>query len=159
MSQYVQITDVKMLGSMPSEDIDQLETLYPGITNATATAVSGLFDSKLAKRYGAPFTAPYPDAIVFNVAREVAWRLWLKRGYNPSGQLDQSLEKDHLEAIAWLDEAANSQTGLVELPSKQDVLGASGAVNRGGPLAYHESSPWTWTDLQRTAGRTEDSSS
>lgn len=141
---------------MPPQDIDELELQQSGIVDATATAVSGMFDSKLIKRYAAPFLTPFPNALIFNVARETAWRLWLKRGFNPSGQTDQAIEKDHLEAMEWLKDAADSKDGLVELPKKETDLGKSGAVNAGGPLSYSEQSPYVWADLQEQTALQED---
>lgn len=148
MAGYCSITELKMLGTMPSADVDALESAYPGLVQATIDAVSGQFDARLAKRYAAPFAAPYPQALVFNVVRIVAFRLWMKRGFNPNGVMDAALAKDAEQAEAWLKEAANSKDGLVELPTRQSELGTS-AVSAGGPLGYSEQSPYTWTTLQR----------
>lgn len=141
---------------MPPEDIDALEQIYPGITLKTVTKVSGMYDARLRKRYEAPFASPYPDPLVFNVSRETAWRLWLKRGFNPSGAIDQLLEKEHLEAEAWVKEAADSETGLVELPVRQATPAEASAINAGGPLGYSETSPYAWTTLQRETATDED---
>lgn len=148
MAGYCSIQELKLLGTMPAADIDALESAYPGMVQATIDAVSGQFDSRLAKRYAAPFASPYPQALVFNVVRLVAYRLWMKRGFNPNGIMDQALAKDAEQAEAWLKEAADSKDGLVELPSRQTALGTS-AVSAGGPLGYSEHSPYTWTTLQR----------
>lgn len=151
MSQYVVVAETKLLGSMPAEDIDALETLYPGLHDATATAVSGMFDARLQKRYAAPFQSPYPDVLKFKVAHVVVYRLWLKRGYNPSSAQDAAIRQDNDDAEAWLREAADSKDGLVELPAKQGTpLGAS-AVDSGGPLGYSEASPYAWMDRQSEA--------
>jgi len=159
VSEYVTTEEVKTLGSMPAGDVDALETQQPGLVVATIRAVSGIFDARLVKRYAAPFATPYPDPLKFNVAREVAWRLWLKRGFNPSSAMDQTLEKDHLEALEWLREAADSEKGLVELPARQATPGEAAAVNAGGPFGYSEASPYVWTTAQRDAGLEEDASS
>lgn len=156
MAAYATQNEIELFGSMPAEDIAALETLYPGIVAATSTYVSALFDAKLAKRYGAPFNTPYPFALVYNVARVVAYRLWLKRGYNPNGQLDVQIKADADEALAWLAEAANSATGLVELPITNGALNGASAITQGAPLAYTEASPYVWTDKQRETGRAED---
>lgn len=151
MSNYVTMQDVKDLGSMAPEDVDALEALYPGIVVRIATAVSGLFDARLAKRYAAPFIEPFPNALVFNVSRMVAWRLWIRRGFNPSSPIDTLLEKENLDAEAWLKEAADGDKGLVELPARQATPGEATAVNVGGPLGYSEPSPYQWLDVQREA--------
>lgn len=147
MSQYTSIDDVKQLGSMPAEDIDELEALYPDITDRTATAVSGLFDARLRKRYAVPFRTPYPTSLQMAVAAWVAYRLWLKRGFNPSTAHGSAIERDYEDAKEWLREAADSQNGLVELPLREEELGP-GAVSAGGPLGYSEASPYDWTDRQ-----------
>lgn len=133
---------------MPAEDIDALNVLYPGIIDANLVSVSGQIDARLCKRYAAPFAAPYPDAVISVCARLAAWRLWMKRGFNPGGALDQALQQDAKDADDWLKEAANSKDGLIELPAIQAPLGSS-AVNAGGPLGYSEQSPYVWTTYQR----------
>jgi Protein of unknown function (DUF1320) len=148
MSCYVTIQDIKDLGTLPAEDIDLLEAKYPGVTLRVATRISGIFDSRLIKRYAAPFKEPYPDALVDNVARVVAWRLLLKRAFNPSSEQDQLVKEEKDEALAWLKEAADSKDGLVELPIKQATPPGVSGVNAGGPLGYSEASPYEWTDIQ-----------
>lgn len=153
MSCYVTIQDVKDLGTLPAEDIDEIEARYPGLTLRIATKVSAYFDSRLAKRYAAPFREPYPDVLIDQVARVVAYRLTLKRGFNPSSEQDQLIEKEKDEALAWLKEAADSKDGLIELPARQATPPDVAAVNAGGPLAYSEPDPYTWTTLQAEAAR------
>ena len=157
MSQYATLSDVQQLASMPAADVAALEAAETGIVDAISTAISGFFDSKLIKRYAAPFETPYPPALVFAVARVVAYRLWLRRGYNPTGELDAAIRQDYDDAIEWLNEAANSETGLIELPKKDAALGGS-HVGAGAPLSYHEASPYTWADEQYTDGILEDQS-
>lgn len=151
MSAYVTTAELKLLGSMPSEDIDALESRYAGVTSATIVAVSGRFDSRLAKRYASPFQAPYPDSLKLAVAQEVAYRLYLKRGFNGAVEQDQAIAKDHDDAEAWLKEAVDGEKGLVELPVIQATPAQAAAVNVGGPFGYAEASPYEWTDVQSEA--------
>ncbi|AKT38258.1 phage protein Gp36 family protein [Chondromyces crocatus] len=155
MSCYVTIDDIKDLGTLPAEDIDEIERLWPGLTLRIATKVSAHFDSRLAKRYAAPFREPYPDVIIDNVARVVAYRLTLKRGFNPSSEQDQLIQQEKDEALAWVKEAADSKDGLIELPARQATPPDVAAVNAGGPLGYSEQSPYTWPVLQAKAARHE----
>ncbi|MCC6557187.1 MAG: DUF1320 family protein [Polyangiaceae bacterium] len=148
MSCYITIQDVKDLGTLPAEDIDDLEVRYPGLTLRIGTKISAHFDSKLAKRYATPFQQPYPDAIIDQVARVVAYRLTLKRGFNPSSEQDQLIKEEKDEALAWLSETADAQNGKVELPIRQATPPDVAAVNAGGPLGYSEASPYTWMDIQ-----------
>lgn len=148
MSQYCTIAQLKMLGSMPAEDIDALNSMYPGIVDANIVSISGQIDARLSKRYAAPFESPYPDALVSICARLCAYRLWLKRGFNPNGATDQAIQQDAKDADDWLKEAANSKDGLIDLPIKQDTVLKSG-ISAGGPMGYSEASPYVWADIQR----------
>jgi hypothetical protein len=149
MSQYLTANELDLYGCMPGEDREALEDQYPGITVAVIVGVSGVFDSMLSKRYGAPFETPYPDALKWNVAQVVAGRLMLKRGYNPESKQDSEIKEAHDLALQWLKDAADPEKGLVELPVKQINQPGNSAINSGAPLAYSEASPYTWTDRQR----------
>lgn len=151
MSSYATIDQVKTFGVMPAEDVDDLEARYPGVVAANVTGISGQFDASLVKRYAAPFVAPYPDSLIFNVVQVVVLRLYLKRGFNPSSAQDAQIIKLADAAMAWLRDAADSKDGLVELPIRQQT--GPSAVNSGGPLAYGEASPYTAMDQQSLAVR------
>jgi phage gp36-like protein len=154
MAGYVDIEYVKLVGSMPAADVDQLDTLYAGTVAGVSEAVSRMFDARLAKRYAAPFATPYPEALKWHVAQVVVYTLWQKRGFNPSSEMDSLITKNRDEALAWLKEAADAKDGLIELPLRQDTT-AEG-VSKGAPLSYHEQSPYKWTDLQAEEARFED---
>ena len=143
---YVDIEYVKR-GSMPAIDVEELEAQEPGLVEALAAEESAYADSFLGKRYRVPFSPPYPEALRRHVRDLVVYRLYAKRGY-PQGtsRQDEVVKNDRDEAEAWLREAANSQTGLVEIgpPNATEP-----EVTRGGPLSYSESSPYEWTDVQR----------
>jgi hypothetical protein len=149
-------SELRMLGDMPPNLVDTVESKFPGIVAGKIAAVSGIFNTKLAKRYAAAFTMPYPDALKMQVACVVAFRLWIVLGYNPEGALDQHLKALHDAALAWLDSAANGETGLIELPGSEDPMAS--AVDKGGTLAYTETSPYVWADVQSDRGRDEDRS-
>lgn len=156
MAAYVDLAYVKTVGSMPPADLDALESLYPGTFAAVAESVSRVFDGRLWKRYAAPFASPYPEALKWHVAQVVVAALWQKRGYNPGSAQDAIIQSNREAALAWLKEAADSKDGLIELPLRENTT-AEG-VARGGPRAYHEASPYRWTDVQRDAGRLDDQS-
>lgn len=150
MSQYTDIEIVKDLGSMPAEDIDALEVLYPGITNRLAIFYSGKINARLRKRYATPF-ADVPDTpvgLLICASQLVAYRLWLKRGFNPRSEHNQAIRDDYQEARDWLIEAADGQDGLIELPLRETDPPAASGVDQGGPLGYSEASPYTWTTRQ-----------
>jgi phage gp36-like protein len=150
MSKYTTIALVKDLGSMPAEDVDTLVGQYSGLVDRLIEYTSGEFDSYLAKRYQVPFGDPpdTPHSVVLNVSLVVCFRLWMKRGFNPSAQQDSFIKEQHDRALEWLKEAADAKDGFIELPRRQDTLGKS-AVVLGAPLAYSEASPYTWIDNQR----------
>lgn len=152
---YVDIAYVKLVGSMPAADIDAVEALYPGTFEGLAESVCRTFDARLQKRYATPFLAPYPEALRFAVAQVLVYLLFMKRGFNPSSEQDGLVQSNRDEALTWLKEAADSKEGLVELPLREDLKATEG-ITRGGPLVYHEASPYKWTDTQRDDGRTED---
>lgn len=154
MPAYVDAAYVKLVGSMPAEDIDDLEIRYPGLFDQLALAVSRTFDARLLKRYAAPFVDP-PETLKWHVAHVVAAALWQKRGYNPGSAQDQIIETNRVEALAWLKDAADSKEGLVELPRREDQPGVSG-ISRGGPLFYSEASPYAWLDDELARARVED---
>lgn len=156
MSCYPTMQDVKDVSSLPASDIDNLESLYsnpllsePSFFRRVATFVSAEFDSRLMKRYLAPFVDPVPDVLRLMTARVVGYRLLLKRGFNPNSAQDQLVVDEKNEAIGWLKEAADSKDGCVELPARQTSSPHATAVDVGGPLGYSEGSdPYTWVDLQ-----------
>lgn len=154
MQELVTHEELKMLGDMPPNLVDTVEAKFPGIVQGKVRAVSGLFNTKLVKRYPRAFEAPFPEALKLQVACVVAFKLWMVLGYNPEGALDQHLKTLHDEAIAWLNEAANGETGLIELPQSEEAMAS--AVDKGGPLAYTEASPYVHLDVQAAAGRAED---
>jgi hypothetical protein len=145
---------LKIIGDMPPNLVDTVETKFAGIVVGKIQAVSGVFNAKLVKRYAAAFELPYPEALKYHVACVVAFKLWMVLGYNPEGALDQHLKTLHDASLAWLDEAANSETGLIELPPFEDPMVS--AVNKGGPLSYTETSPYVHLDIQARDARGED---
>ena len=61
---YLDINGFKLATIAPSEYVDFVETLTPGWTANRLLVNSGWLDSRLRKRYAAPFAAPYPDAVL-----------------------------------------------------------------------------------------------
>jgi len=146
---YVDIEYVKLVGTMPSHDVDALEALTPGMFAAIALSVSRIFDARLFKRYKTPFD-PVPEVVRWHVAHVVVAALWKKRGFNPGSEQDALIERSKDEALAWLKEAADSKEGLIELPLREVAPDATGVV-RGGPLGDSEQSPYDWVDKQTEA--------
>jgi hypothetical protein len=160
---YLDLAGFKARSIMPAADIDLIESIEPGWIDTKLEDTSDEIDARLAKRYAVPFGAADLNSPRTDVPRIVLRWLtalvtadcYAKRGANPSSPYDQSAIIDPA-ALARLElkEAADSETGLFELP----LLASDSAngVTRGGPLSYSEASPYTWTRRQRELAADED---
>lgn len=155
MSVYLSDAEFRLLTLLPVNVIDEVETRTPGWLTQQLTTVSSRMDARLAKRYAAPFAAPYPTVAQEWLAHIVSWRCYLKRGVNSLDSEAAEYKAQHDQALKEIEEAANSETGLFELPLLQSAPEGTGVV-RGGPFSYTEASPYVWTDVQAEAGRNED---
>lgn len=139
---------------MPSEAVDELESVASGFLAAQLAAWSAWIDSRLSKRYATPFAAPFPIAVRMWLARIVTPRALQRRGVDANDEQYIDIRDDAKAAESEVLEAANSEVGLFDLPLRGDTT-ATG-ISRGGPLGYSETSPYVWTDIQRNAGIGED---
>lgn len=96
---------------------------------------------------------PVPETVLQWITILTTWDGYQKRGRNPQDPLMTDLRDDRTRVLAEVAEAANSNTGLFDLPVSEDV---DSAVTTGGPLFYSESSPYVSADRQECAGRQED---
>jgi hypothetical protein len=151
---YLDLTGFKASSIMPDEDVDALNTRYAAFFAAQLDNESAWIDARLRKRYDVPFASPYPKAVVRWLAALVTEKAYLKRGVDPNDQEMTSIFEAAKDARAEILEAADSDTGLFDLPLRADTT-ASG-VSRGSPLSYSETSPYVWTDQQLAVGRVED---
>ena len=146
---YLDLNGFKARTLMPAAEVDSIESFAAGWILQQLTDGSAYLDTRLAKRYEAPFTSPYPIAILKWLTQLVTVRVYFKRGVNPSDEQFALVQKDAETAEAEIKEAADSDAGLFDLPLRSDT-NASGIV-KGGPFSYSEQSPWTWTDVQLEA--------
>lgn len=141
--------------TMPSTVVDEVETKEPGWIDRKLEAESRYLDSRLAKRYEVPFDEGDPPAAVCRwLEKIVTVEVYEKNGVQPDDPQYARYVAARDEAVAQIREAADSDTGLFELP----LRGSSSAtgVTRGGPFGYSEQSPYVGFDLQAEAGREED---
>lgn len=155
MTAYLTPTTFRDLTTMPNEHVSAIETMYSGWLAAQLEYWSRWIDAQLAKRYATPFALPYPITVTGWLARLVTHRAYLKRGIDPTDDAYVAVKEDAEAAAREIQEAANSSTGLYELPLIEGS--ASTGIERGGPFGYSEQSPYVAFDRQRATARTEDS--
>lgn len=152
MAAYLNLADFKARTLMPATDVDDLETIAAGWVLLQLEQVSRWIDSRLRKRYDAPFdVGTCPEIIKSWLTRLVTLRAYLRRGVDATdGQLDL-IRADAQTALDEIKEAADAVDGLFDLPLK-DSDKATGVV-LGAPFGYSEPDPYTWLDVQREAVR------
>lgn len=155
MSAYLTESDFRLQTLLPVNVIDEVEDRTPGWVTQQLLMVSARIDTRLTKRYAVPFASPYPIAVLEWLTHIVSWRCYLKRGVNSLDSEATEYKSQHDQALKELEEAANSNTGLFELPLRADT--AATGVSRGGPRAYTEQSPYVSQDQIAATGHNEDS--
>lgn len=155
MTAYLTVATFKLRTTMPQGDVDALELSEPGFLDAQLEAGTSRINAQLRKRYAVPFSAPVPDCVLEWLTRIVTVRAYLKRGVNPSDAQFQAIMLDADAALKELQEAANGETGLYDLPETN--TSTSTGIGKGGPRSYAEASPYAWANLQRATGRGQDS--
>lgn len=148
---YVDVDYVKAVGAMPPADIDTIEAIYPGTFDALELATRRMIDARLTKRYQTPFDyngATVPEVVKWNQASLMVHALYMKRGFNPGSAQDQLITQGKLDALAWLTEAANSETALIELPLKEGTSPDTAGIVKASPLARSDATPYQWIDRQ-----------
>jgi hypothetical protein len=136
---------------MPGEDIDELETRYPGFLGAKLEEHSSRIDSRLVKRYVVPLrssssSAP-PEIVYAWLTAFVTFEAYLRRGFNPSSEQDGHIAGQRDWADKDITETSDAENGRYELLLLSDGALVSG-VSKGGPFAYSEPDAYTWRDRQ-----------
>lgn len=153
MAAYLTLAEFRALSSMPGTDVDALETLWPGWLDGQLVRFSRRIDAELGKQYATPFTSPYPETVTGWLADLVTWRAYRKRGVDPDDLAVKNAQEDFDQAIAEIAKAADKVDGLFELPL---VSGGAQAISRSAPMAYTETSPYVWRDMQASEALDED---
>jgi len=139
---------------MPAEHLETIEALSPGWLATQLEQQSAWLDARLRKRYSAPFASPYPAAVLGWLTDIVTLAAYLRRGVNAQDEQFQLIKEAAQNARAEVREAADSQTGLFDLP----LASGESAISKGGPFGYSEQSPYVGFDVQRDAATLEDQS-
>lgn len=151
---YLTTSEFKTRSLIPSGYVDDIEAVDDGWTLIQLEEASAWIDSRLRKRYAAPFTSPYPVAVLSWLTKLVTVRCYLKRGVEATDEQFVSIQQDAMDAKAEIKEAADSNVGLFDLPLRSDTT-ATG-IDRSGPWSYSEQSPYVGFSRQARTGRTED---
>jgi hypothetical protein len=147
MSKYIATIAVyKDLTVLPSEYLDDVETRYAGWIDSQLTFWSGVIDSRLRKRYTVPFVDPVPAAVQLWLARLVDVRVQLKRGVDATDGEYQDVSKSASDAMSELKEAADSNTGLYDLP----LASGESLIVRATPMSSSQADPYQWSRIQRS---------
>ena len=151
------VVDFRARTIMPGADVDLLELNEPDFLQTQLDDWTEEMFARLRKRYNTALMAADPPRTIMRWLTKIVTReAYAKRGYNPSNADEkETIEGAAERAETELKEAADSKEGLFELP----LLGtepADGAISRGGPLGYSETSPYVWADQQIVDGRNQD---
>jgi phage gp36-like protein len=155
MASYLTTDEFKTRTLIPGEFVDAIEAVDAGWTLIQLEEASAWIDSRLRKRYAAPFSTPYPVQVLSWLTKIVTIRCLLKGGVRATDEQFVSIEKDADSAKAEILDASNGDAGLFDLPLRSDTT-ATG-ISKGGPFGYSEQSPYVWASMQRSTGRSEDS--
>ena len=135
---------------MLGEDVDRLETRYPGFLQAQLDDETDWIKARLRKRYVTEgFDASPPGIALKWLNAIVTLTAYDKRGLDTLSPEGLRTVKASEDAKAEIKEAADAEGGLFDLPLRSDVQ-ASG-ISQGSPLGYAEQSPYTAFDRQREA--------
>lgn len=156
MPAYITVARFKVLSTIPTEFVETVELTAPGFTLAQLEVWSDWLDSQLVKRYATPFAAPIPPTVELWLTRIVTPRVWSKRGVDPNDEQWRDIRQEDTDARAEVDRAANSESGLFELPLRADK--PQSGVAHAFPRGYSEQSPYVWTNQQAQRGSQEDDS-
>jgi hypothetical protein len=135
---------------MPAERVTELGNRAPTFLASQLAAESSKAVARLRKRYPA-FVAPVPVVLEQWVTRLVTARCYLRLGIDTTSDQFKAIADDAQNSEAQLTEAANGETGLLEL-SMNDAVDTSAAI-KGGPLFHAEASPYSWLDVQEETVR------
>lgn len=151
---YLILATYRTRAGFPAGWVDRVEADSAGWVNTLLEDIGAQIDARLGKRYAVPFADPPPRCVLRWLAAIADPIVLRKRGVDQTDA--QYSDYVALSDTAWkeIEEAANGNTGLFDLPARADTT-ASG-ITKGGPLGYSEASPYVGFDVQGCRGREED---
>lgn len=152
MAAYLNLAEFKARTLMPASDVDDLESIAAGWVLLQLEQCSRWIDSRLRKRYDAPFDiGTCPEIVKSWLTRLVTLRAYLRRGVDATDAQFDLIRGDAESAAAEIKEAADAVDGLFDLPLKDSEK--TTGVTQGAPFGYSEPDHYTWLDVQRDAVR------
>lgn len=147
---WLSVPRFRVITILPPEEVDNLNARRPGFLAASIDDWQSHMMGQLSKRYAV-------EDIDDNDVPKILER-WLNalvtreaygaKGYTPSSEMDEKTIDGRAErAEEQIQLAANSETGLYDLPLRASQPGKSG-VTKSGPRYYTEVSPYDWLDRQ-----------
>ena len=155
MAAFLDLAGFKALTVIPDEDVDEVETRYPGWVDAQLEIETARLNGKLRKRYA--LTSPFPLIVKSWLTRVVTPLVYHKRGVDPTDGQFEDMVEDANRARDEVQEAANAEDGLYDLPLNEGSTETG--VSKGFPMAYTEASPYAFADDQYARARVEDTGS
>lgn len=110
-------------------------------------------NARLRKRYAVPFASPISEVVLGWLVAVVTPLVYEKRGWDPSDAQAARIIEAASAAETEMQEAADSETGLYDLPLRQDNPTSAIEPTANGPFVYSEASPYEWMGVQREAVR------
>lgn len=132
---YALAAEIKALGVIPSAEVDAFEAKYPGRIESLSLAESDDKDSMMRSRYGVPFPAPFPPAIVKHIAAIIVWKMYLMKGINPSATQLVEIKELKKEAETFFEDLLSNKRQL------DRSLDATPTKSEGAPGLFAMLSP------------------
>lgn len=153
---YMTTTAFMLASMIPEQQVVVLINNRTGWLENRIDWWSRKIEARLAKRYKVPFdpspTGPAPAIVLMWLTDLVQRDAYIALGTQSFSEADQKLiESSATQAEADLLEAANEETGLFDIPLRDDQPGS--AIIEEAPLMSTDTSPYSWIDRQGPDGR------
>lgn len=136
MSSYVTVDEMSQLAIAPA----RLSNVPWELQQKILDSVSSLADSHLASRFPVPVTPG--DDLKQAIAHIAAFRLLLRRGFNPADDSAQAMKELHDSSMQWLKDVAEGDA-------------TPAGLHAGGGSASEASRQYVWNaSLDETTGLT-----